>query len=256
MFVLADNFLPLAVILGFIAVIKVWIRRFACVTIISLLCFASEWYFFHSVPSSRPSHSNFKRLFFANFPTPFLAVTVLLGLLMVMLLGITSLLIFQRRERQRAANQDREAGSAGSPMPPGQEELDHPHVKLLTSVSLLFLPLSFVSGFFGMDFSSIPWNTAPYQELPAHLLRYWFPQTTSRFQDLDQSVTIFADFTVLGFTLYAIAAGWYQASLKEDENDHRRRHHNFTRLSQQDYMQRRADPDAYEPRTLQRDGQP
>lgn len=246
-----ENFLFISVALLLIAILRRCVRRAIMLSLVSLFCFLAEIDLSIKEPPLRKRHGPLFRLFLINYTWLLIVISALLVVLILFALGIVSMFYAKRPWRRHSADSVRANTDAlinqrqGRILPRDRitegrplndqalqsaldmeavlelerslqvdEFLESRHATLLTVVSIIFLPLSFIASLVPMSSHAV-YNAPPslwpwIQATASRLFRSMFPCTTYSTGELDQAVALLAGATVLCFSLYSAGLAQYR----------------------------------------------
>lgn len=241
-FNVTETFMAISVVLFLVAAWMFCIRRAILVGLIGLLCFTVECSIhFSKLPDlglrykpgiSADDYPAFSRFFVADFAGLVIAILVILSLCGVTSAAIAFYMLLPPKTassdpRQDVERSDETAPGAITALESGalaavatrSGESAASTSRLLTIVTTLFLPLSFVASVLPSIWRSTshqdptsatasPWQTL---DQSVHQLgRNLFPRTACSITDLDQGVAAAAGATVLGFSVYSVTKAYYK----------------------------------------------
>jgi len=221
---ITETYLSLCIILLVPIVLLQSIKRIVLLALTGLFCVASETYVFFAISSIRNKAGIFNRSFIIDSLPTLVTILGLVFILVLMLLYFI-VLTFKRPEPRAEPPPDADP-EVQSIYRLANEAHDGQNNKIrtLTYITILYLPLGFISGMFSISpavMDLVP-SLAPSlaRIVPTRgrsLVHEFFPETDISIMDLDQAVALLVGMTVLGFSLYSTADEIYKAWLEEEK---------------------------------------
>jgi hypothetical protein len=261
--VIIEAFMNIAAIMFMIAARFIAIRRAFIIGIAGLLCFAADWYVNTSSVKSTGLSRLFSRNFVADSAIALVAMTTVLGLLLLTTLAIASFFFYDRHrehkrrlrqlesetrhlEQQLEAQEDswtvREHLLSSRMEHFSRETLkDSRAMRSITFSSLLFLPGTFITTFFSIGvvnpspsspkpISHLSSAHSPHQHSAPSVTEWFFPRSQSSLRDLDQKAALLGGLTALAFSIYSTLAIWIKDWLKAQRRERELREQENIRL--------------------------
>ncbi len=262
--VIIEAFMNITVLMFMIAAWSIAIRRAIVVGIAGLVCFAADWYVNTSTVNLTGLNRLFARNFVADSAMALIAISVILGLLLLTTLALATYFLHDRhREHELNLRQlesenlrlelhlEAHVQNNASTMHPDLSSIrmerirrDSRAMKSMTVVTMLYLPLtlmaslmsfSFPAGLFNEWYPTTPRLPTRSDQLPYRLsapsVKEWLiPRSPSSLRDLDQKAALLGGLTALAFSIYSTLAIRIRHWLKAQRRERRLREQDNVRL--------------------------